>query len=173
MLFQLCLGRLRVLNMFRFTLVRYISSLPTTSRERNRVRILDVTNGAPITVFCMIRCSILIGRICQIFTRFGQNLVRTSEVAGILFRRQKSRNFFVPNFCAEVRKAENEDGKRKWVWYNKNILKKLVYRNWKYICLPHLGGDREGSGWAKDWSASCAAGCATSCKAPKFELTME
>ena len=52
-----------MLNMFRFTLVRYISSLPTTSRERNRVRILDVTNGAPITVLCMIRCSILIGRI--------------------------------------------------------------------------------------------------------------
>ena len=49
--------------MFRFTLVRYISSLPTTSRERNRVKILDVTNGAPITVLCMIRCSILIGRI--------------------------------------------------------------------------------------------------------------
>ena len=63
MSFQLCLGRLRVLNMFRFTLVRYISSLPTTSRERNRVRILDVTNGAPITVLCMIRCSILIGRM--------------------------------------------------------------------------------------------------------------
>ena len=65
MLTQLCLGRLRVLNMFRFTLVRYISSLPTTSRERNRVRILDVTNGAPITVFCMIRCSILIGLLAH------------------------------------------------------------------------------------------------------------
>ena len=28
-------------------------------------------------------------------------------------------------FCAEVRKAENEDGKRKWIWYKKNILKKF------------------------------------------------
>ena len=86
-------------------------------------------------------------------------------------KRRKSYRFLTkfPEFCAEVRKAENEDGKRKGIWYNKNILKKLVYRNWKYVCLPHLGGDREGSGWAKDWSASCAAGCATSCKAPRFE----
>ena len=50
LLIQLCLGRLRVLNMFRFTLVRSISYPPTSSRERNRVWILDVTNGAPTSV---------------------------------------------------------------------------------------------------------------------------
>ena len=68
---------------------------------------------------------------------------------------------------------------RKWRWKKKMSMiqqehfEKIVYRNRKYVCLPHLGGDREGSGWAKDCSASCAAGCATSCKAPKFELTVE
>ena len=48
-----------------------------------------------------------------------------------------------------------------------------IYRNKKYVRVPHLVGYGDDSGWAKYWSASCASGCATSCTAPKFELTLE
>ena len=42
----------------------------------------------------------------------------------------------------------------KWRWKKKiNMIQqeqfeKIVYRNWKYVCLPHLGGNREGSDFA-------------------------
>ena len=60
LLIQLCLGRLRVLNMLRFIPVRSFSPFSTTSRERNRVWMLDNIRSCVLSRFV---ASILIGRI--------------------------------------------------------------------------------------------------------------
>ena len=144
----------------------FMKGAPLISRLISRTTLIHHMKPPLMLPICCQICE-----ICQNVGRFWPNLIQTSEKQKM--KMEKENEHDTTKLCSEVRKAENGDAKRKWVWYNKNILKKILYRNWPYVCLPHLGGDREGSGWAKDWSASCAAGCATSCKAPKFELTME
>ena len=66
------------------------------------------------------------------------------------------------NFVQKLKVQKMKMKMEFWKWKMSMIQKetfweKIFYGSRKYVCVPHLGGSEEDSGWAKDWSASCAA----------------